>query len=119
MSIPSDLEGDKENEWKGRKGRATDHVQNTIHQAQRVRQVSLPTYRVQSSSRLPIWSIRPMLTKAVEVTHSPFARSDSSQHISFNDMARLAGRPQTVSLSCRSRGHEIPARHPEAEADNV
>lgn len=37
------------------------------------------------------------LTEVVEVTHSPFARSDSSQHISFNDMARLAGRPQTVS----------------------
>ncbi|KAL7421322.1 Sorting nexin-3 [Cryptotrichosporon argae] len=31
----------------------------------------------------------------IEVTHSPFARSDSSQQLTFSDMARLAGRPQT------------------------
>ena len=36
-----------------------------------------------------------MLTDAVEVTHSPFVRTESSQRITFTDMARLAGRPQT------------------------
>lgn len=34
----------------------------------------------------------------VQVTHSPFIRTDSSQAVSFTDMARMAGRPQTVSL---------------------
>ncbi|WWC73153.1 sorting nexin-3 [Kwoniella pini CBS 10737] len=31
----------------------------------------------------------------VEVTHSPFVRTDSSARLTFTDMARMAGRPQT------------------------
>ncbi|ODN74598.1 sorting nexin-3 [Cryptococcus amylolentus CBS 6039] len=31
----------------------------------------------------------------VQVTHSPFVRTDSSQNVSFSEMARMAGRPQT------------------------
>ncbi|WVQ75475.1 sorting nexin-3 [Cryptococcus sp. DSM 104548] len=31
----------------------------------------------------------------VQVTHSPFIRTDSSQNVSFSEMARMAGRPQT------------------------
>ncbi|WWC64087.1 sorting nexin-3 [Kwoniella dejecticola CBS 10117] len=31
----------------------------------------------------------------VEVTHSPFVRTDSSARMTFTDMARMAGRPQT------------------------
>lgn len=42
------------------------------------------------------------LTFTVEVTHSPFARSDSSQRLTFTDMARMAGRPQTVSDKTKS-----------------
>ncbi|OCF35517.1 sorting nexin-3 [Kwoniella heveanensis CBS 569] len=31
----------------------------------------------------------------VEVTHSPFVRTDSSARLTFSEMARMAGRPQT------------------------
>ena len=34
---------------------------------------------------------------AVVVNHSPFARTTSSQGLTFSEMARMAGRPQTVS----------------------
>ncbi|WOO85001.1 Sorting nexin-3 [Vanrija pseudolonga] len=37
----------------------------------------------------------PAHTPSPDATHSPFARVDSSQRITFSDMARLAGRPQT------------------------
>lgn len=37
----------------------------------------------------------PPASPPIQVTHSPFARSDSSQRMTFSDMARMAGRPQT------------------------
>ena len=54
-----------------------------------------------SKSGLINWAEEPLCPHAdsavvVEVNHSPFARSDSSQRITFSDMARMAGRPQTV-----------------------
>ncbi|TYJ54073.1 sorting nexin-3 [Cryptococcus floricola] len=37
----------------------------------------------------------PPQSPPVQVTHSPFVRTDSSQNVSFSEMARMAGRPQT------------------------
>ncbi|KIS00020.1 hypothetical protein L804_02657 [Cryptococcus deuterogattii 2001/935-1] len=44
----------------------------------------------------PQSSAAPLQSPPVQVTHSPFIRTDSSQAVSFTDMARMAGRPQTA-----------------------
>ncbi|OWZ70744.1 sorting nexin-3 [Cryptococcus neoformans] len=50
----------------------------------------------------------------VQVTHSPFIRTDSSQAVSFTDMARMAGRPQTFDemYSVPESFLEIEIRNP-------
>ncbi|BEJ15931.1 hypothetical protein CspHIS471_0505360 [Cutaneotrichosporon sp. HIS471] len=37
----------------------------------------------------------PATQPSVDATHSPFARAEPSEHLTFSEMARIAGRPQT------------------------
>ncbi|EKD03736.1 sorting nexin, required to maintain resident enzymes in their proper location [Trichosporon asahii var. asahii CBS 8904] len=51
-------------------------------------------------------------TPSPDATHSPFARADSSQRLTFTDMARLAGRPQTEMYAVPESFLEIEVRNP-------
>ncbi|KAL0247659.1 sorting nexin-3 [Cryptococcus tetragattii IND107] len=62
----------------------------------------------------PQSSTAPLQSPPVQVTHSPFIRTDSSQAVSFTDMARMAGRPQTFDemYSVPESFLEIEIRNP-------
>ncbi|UOH82013.1 sorting nexin-3 [Cryptococcus neoformans] len=84
------------------------------YNAQQPYQTTDPYAYQQSPSQSAAAAAPPPQSPPVQVTHSPFIRTDSSQAVSFTDMARMAGRPQTFDemYSVPESFLEIEIRNP-------